>query len=230
MIALRRAIALCPQHVNARSGLGVLLLMRGDFGEGFDEYEWRLRSSEVKGPRFRQMPWQGESLAGKHIYIQAEQGFGDTLQFARYLASLAARAGSVTVRVHQQVVTLLRESDLVDKITILEIKSERIRNPAQLANVERELKALQAVADELDRSSLAKPAVALKSINAQLWDVEDDIRECEARADFGAAFIALARAVYRLNDERARLKRVINEISGSRYVEEKSYKGAAGRE
>jgi tetratricopeptide (TPR) repeat protein len=110
MIALRRAIALAPNHANAHSGLGILLLMRGDFGEGWDEYEWRLRSSERKGPRFPEKPWQGESLAGKHIYIQAEQGFGDTLQFARYIPPLATRAAKVTVRVHQQLVTLLRES------------------------------------------------------------------------------------------------------------------------
>ncbi len=107
---LRRAIALAPHHANAHSGLGILLLMRGDLGEGWDEYEWRLRSAERKGPRFPENPWQGESLAGKHIYVQAEQGFGDTLQFARYIPPLAARAGKVTLRVHQQLVTLLRES------------------------------------------------------------------------------------------------------------------------
>jgi tetratricopeptide (TPR) repeat protein len=117
MIALRRAIALAPNHANAHSGLGILLLMRGDFGEGWDEYEWRLRSSERKGPRFPEKPWQGESLAGKHIYVQAEQGFGDTLQFARYIPLLAARARKVTLRVHQQLVTLLRGS--LPGITVL---------------------------------------------------------------------------------------------------------------
>jgi tetratricopeptide (TPR) repeat protein len=115
--ALRRAIALAPHHANARSGLGILLLMRGEFGEGFDEYEWRLRSSERKGPRFPEMPWAGGSLAGKHIYVQAEQGFGDTLQFARYIPPLARRADRVTLRVHQQLVTLLRES--LPGITVL---------------------------------------------------------------------------------------------------------------
>ena len=125
----------------------------------------------------------------------------------------------------REVLVPVSVGELIDKITILEIKSERIKNPAQLANIERELAALRSAADALDRSALAQPAAALKNINAQLWSVEDDIRECEARSDFGAQFVALARAVYRLNDERARLKRVINDISGSRYVEEKSYKG-----
>ncbi len=115
--ALRRAIALAPHHANAHSGLGILLLMRGELGEGWDEYEWRLRSTERKGPRFPEIPWAGESLAGKHIYVQAEQGFGDTLQFARYIPPLAQRAGRVTLRVHQQLVTLLRES--LPGITVL---------------------------------------------------------------------------------------------------------------
>jgi len=117
IMALRRAIALAPHHANARSGLGILLLMRGDLGEGWDEYEWRLRSTERKGPKFPEIPWQGENLAGKHIYVQAEQGFGDTLQFARYMPLLAARAEKVTLRVHQQLVRLLRES--LPGITIL---------------------------------------------------------------------------------------------------------------
>ncbi|NEU96124.1 tetratricopeptide repeat protein [Bradyrhizobium uaiense] len=115
--ALRRAIALAPHHANARSGLGILLLMRGEFGEGLDEYEWRLRSTERKGPRFPEIPWAGGSLAGKHIYVQAEQGFGDTLQFARYIPPLARRASRVTLRVHQQLVTLFRES--LPGITVL---------------------------------------------------------------------------------------------------------------
>ena len=110
MATLRRAIALAPNHANAHSGLGILLLMQGDFAEGWAEYEWRLRSTERKGPRFPERPWQGESLAGKHIYVQAEQGFGDTLQFARYIPLLAKRAGKVSLRVHQQLVSLMQES------------------------------------------------------------------------------------------------------------------------
>jgi tetratricopeptide (TPR) repeat protein len=107
---LRRALALDPHHANARSGLGILLLMRGEFGEGWDEYEWRLQSSEVQGPRFPQRPWQGESLAGRHIYVQAEQGFGDALQFARYLPMVAERAGAVTFVVQRELVGLMREN------------------------------------------------------------------------------------------------------------------------
>jgi len=114
---LRHALALAPHHANAHSGLGILLLMRGDLAEGWDEYEWRLRSTERTGPRFPERPWTGESLVGKHIYVQAEQGFGDSLQFARYLPLLAARAERVTLRVHQQLVTLLRES--LPGITVL---------------------------------------------------------------------------------------------------------------
>jgi tetratricopeptide (TPR) repeat protein len=109
-VALRRAIVMSPDHANARSGLGMLLLMRGDFAEGWEEYEWRLRSTERKGPRFPTTPWTGGSLIQKHIYVQAEQGFGDTLQFARYMPLLATRARKVTFRVHQQLASLFAES------------------------------------------------------------------------------------------------------------------------
>ena len=115
--------------------------------------------------------------------------------------------------------------ELMDKITILEIKSERITNPSQLERVVQELKALRAVhLGEMDRAMLDKLSAELKRVNATLWEVEDDIRDCEARGDFGDRFIELARAVYRLNDERARLKKAINLASGSRLFEEKSYR------
>jgi hypothetical protein len=116
--------------------------------------------------------------------------------------------------------------ELMDKITILQIKSERIADPAKLANVNSELEALIAVCERLalDRSALDAHVVDLKDVNRRLWTLEDDVRECEAHNDFGDYFIALARSVYRLNDERARLKKAINLAYGSRYVEEKSYK------
>jgi Family of unknown function (DUF6165) len=125
----------------------------------------------------------------------------------------------------QDILVPISVGELMDKITILEIKSERIKNPSQLENVLRELGALRAIRlDGADRAKLDKLRAELKQVNATLWDVEDAIRECDARDDFGSSFIELARTVYRLNDERARLKKAISLASGSRIIEEKSYK------
>jgi hypothetical protein len=125
----------------------------------------------------------------------------------------------------QDILVPISAGELMDKITILEIKSERIKNPSQLENVLRELGALRAIRlDGADRARLDKLCAELKQVNATLWDIEDAIRECDARDDFGSSFIELARAVYRLNDERARLKKAISLASGSRFIEEKSYK------
>jgi len=113
--------------------------------------------------------------------------------------------------------------ELIDKITILEIKSERIKNAGQLENIGRELAALRAVPLR-DVAELVSLGAQLKQVNAKLWDIEDAIRDCDARGDFGIAFIEHARAIYRLNDERSRIKKAINFASGSRLIEEKSYK------
>ena len=115
--------------------------------------------------------------------------------------------------------------ELVDKITILEIKTERIADPAKLANVTTELGLLRlrlaAVAAD---PAVVRLHAALKDVNETLWRIEDDIRDCERDGDFGAKFVELARAVYRTNDRRADLKREINLALGSTIVEEKSYK------
>jgi len=125
----------------------------------------------------------------------------------------------------QDILVPISVGELMDKITILEIKFERIKNPSQLKNIVHELEALQAVPlGDIDRTTLDKLSAELKRVNAKLWDIEDAIRDCEARGDFGPSFIELARAVYRLNDERSRLKKAINRASGSRIVEEKSYR------
>jgi tetratricopeptide (TPR) repeat protein len=116
--ALRQAIALAPGNANARSGLGLILLLRGELAEGWYENEWRLRASEQKAPRFPQRPWQGENLNGKHIYVQAEQGLGDTIQFVRYFALLAERGCKITARVQPSLIRLMRES--FPSITIME--------------------------------------------------------------------------------------------------------------
>lgn len=115
--------------------------------------------------------------------------------------------------------------ELIDKITILEIKSERIEDPAKLANVETELKTLSATRDRHIGASDEMTALtaSLKSINEELWVIEDDIRDCERNGDFGDTFIRLARAVYRTNDRRADVKKQINILLGSSLVEEKSY-------
>jgi 3-methyladenine DNA glycosylase/8-oxoguanine DNA glycosylase len=116
--------------------------------------------------------------------------------------------------------------EVIDKITILEIKRERLTGQAALANVRRELDLLSGVArDPLARTrGLADLKAQLQAVNQALWAIEDDIREKEARQEFDDGFIALARSVYRRNDERAAIKRRINDLLGSEIVEEKSYR------
>ena len=116
--------------------------------------------------------------------------------------------------------------ELLDKLTILEIKLRRIDDPGARANVEREYRALAG----LSASALVHPGVvelmkALHQVNDNLWQIEDAIRIKEIEADFGRDFIQLARSVYRINDERAVLKRRINEALSSELIEEKSYGG-----
>jgi len=115
--------------------------------------------------------------------------------------------------------------ELIDKITILEIKAERIGDPAKQQNVLSELRLLAGVRDAqfARNNEIDHLARELKQVNESLWEIEDEIRECERRRDFGARFIELARAVYQRNDLRSQVKRKINEVSGSRIVEEKSY-------
>jgi hypothetical protein len=115
--------------------------------------------------------------------------------------------------------------ELLDKIAILQIKSERISDPAKLENVRKELDALATTWLEHPAAQvhLVELRADLKSVNERLWVIEDDIRNCERKQDFGPEFIRLARAVYFENDERARIKKEINLALGSAYVEEKSY-------
>ena len=115
--------------------------------------------------------------------------------------------------------------ELLDKIAILEIKSERIRDEAKLVNIRRELDALRATwaAHPASRVDIAALLVALKAVNERLWVIEDDIRIKEKAQAFDQEFIRLARSVYFENDERARIKKDINLALGSAYVEEKSY-------
>lgn len=115
--------------------------------------------------------------------------------------------------------------ELIDKITILKIKAERMTDPAKLKNVRHELDVLsQARAENLVQSdALDRLENELREVNEALWVIEDDIRACEAVRDFGPKFIELARSVYIQNDKRATIKKSINELCGSSIVEEKSY-------
>ena len=115
--------------------------------------------------------------------------------------------------------------ELIDKITILEIKLESIEDEDKLKNVKLEWETLTRARDEAIEATpeLEKLTAALKESNERLWEIEDDIRDCERDKDFGDRFVELARGVYVKNDQRSRLKREINELLGSRLIEEKSY-------
>ena len=125
----------------------------------------------------------------------------------------------------QTILTEIGIGELIDKITILEIKSDRISDPEKLKNVFHELTILSASRDKhLERDDkLGELTEQLKMINSTLWDIEDEIRACEAKKEFGPIFIELARSVYLTNDKRAALKKEINVLMGANIVEEKSY-------
>ena len=127
----------------------------------------------------------------------------------------------------KEVLVPLSPAELLDKITILRIKVARIQDAAKLANVKRELALLQQTWKDSGAAAVHDVALderALENVNARLWDIEDRIRDKEARQTFDREFIDLARAVYICNDERAAIKKRINLQLGSRLVEEKSYK------
>jgi hypothetical protein len=115
--------------------------------------------------------------------------------------------------------------ELIDKITILEIKVERFTDAAKRKNVQAELSLLCARRDQVVPRSPRLDALSaqLKSVNERIWELEDSIRDCERRRSFGPDFVAVARSIYRTNDERAAVKRQINIALGSDLIEEKSY-------
>jgi hypothetical protein len=115
--------------------------------------------------------------------------------------------------------------ELLDKITILEIKVERLSAPAARRNAAHELALLRAELAADVPPGLAALRGELATVNRRLWDVEDAIRRKEAARAFDPEFIELARAVYRGNDERSRIKRAVNELLGSEIIEEKQYVG-----
>ena len=115
--------------------------------------------------------------------------------------------------------------EFLDKLTILEIKSERVTDPAKLANVRRELALLRAAwaASPLAARDIEDLLATLKGVNEALWETEDRLRALEAEGRFDGEFVELARSVYRTNDRRAAIKRELNLRLGSDLIEEKSY-------
>lgn len=123
------------------------------------------------------------------------------------------------------IMTPIAPGELLDKLTILQIKIERISDVAKVSNVKVEFDALSkvAAANVPETDEINGLQSQLLEVNKQLWDIEDDIRDCERAKDFGQKFVELARAVYVTNDQRADLKKQINIALGSALIEEKSY-------
>ena len=117
--------------------------------------------------------------------------------------------------------------ELMDKLTILEIKLDRIKDPIQLENITKEWlslnDAVMTLLNTFGDRSLYSRIDQLSDINKKLWDIEDWIRDCEKEQRFDKEFVELARSVYKLNDQRAQLKKDINILTKSNFVEEKSY-------
>lgn len=177
----------------------------------------------------------GENAAGSFWYpslrLFRQNTFGDWLTvIAEAAEALRAAVAGGPVAPPQAVRATAVEApvaagEVIDKITILQIKVARIEDAAKLVNVRKELDQLSLVWKMVAVPSAELDAVVteLKQANETLWEVEDDIRRCEATGDFGETFVALARSVYRTNDRRSALKRRVNDLLGSAIVEEKSY-------
>ena len=113
--------------------------------------------------------------------------------------------------------------EIVDKLSILQIKKENISDELKLSNINKEYQYLYDIVFGTLNINYDEDYIRLVNINRKLWDIEDGIRECERTKDFGETFIQLARSVYFTNDERSVIKKDINEKYGSEFVEEKSY-------
>jgi tetratricopeptide (TPR) repeat protein len=177
--------------------------------------EWRWLSEREDSPWYPTM----------RLFRQERRGDWSAL-FARMAPSVELLAKSERRAAHRAAIAIPGAAgELIDKITILEIKSDRISDENKLKNVRNELQLLRATQanEDLNRQGLDELQANLKTVNAKLWEVEDNIRVCEKNSDFGATFVALARAVYTLNDKRAALKLEINLLLNSAIVEEKSY-------
>ena len=174
--------------------------------------EWRWLTERADSPWYPTM----------RLFRQARRGvWGDVFE-AMALELVALGAARATPRMFSTPCSL---GELIDKITILRIKAERIREEEKLDNVRRELALLERLAHEDGPSGPPIDLLTdkLAAVNVRLWNIEDAIRTCERKGDFGPRFVALARSVYGENDARAAIKRAINTLANSALVEEKSY-------
>ena len=175
-------------------------------------------------------PW----YPSMRLFRQTRCGDWDEV-FARIAAELSTLVRRATPRAEMAesspgaqtpgIIVPVSPGELIDKITILQIKSVHLTDPAKLRNVLYELGELSAVREQSLGGSpeLDRLASALRTVNEALWQIEDEIRLSERRQDFGSRFVELARTVYRENDRRVALKRQINDLAGSELVEEKDY-------
>jgi tetratricopeptide (TPR) repeat protein len=174
--------------------------------------EWRWMTGRADSPWYPTM----------RLFRQTRRGvWSDVFEaMAGELAQLAERRA-----IPRMVSTPGSLGELIDKITILRIKAERIGEPEKLSNVHRELKLLERSAreDGVSGPSIDLLTGQLAAVNERLWTIEDALRACERERDFGPRFVALARSVYCENDTRAAIKRAINTLASSALIEEKSY-------
>jgi Flp pilus assembly protein TadD len=174
--------------------------------------EWRWLTGRADSPWYPTM----------RLFRQSRRGvWRDVFEaMALEVAALAARRAAP-----RMISTPCSLGELIDKITILRVKAERIREKEKLDNVNRELALLERLAreDAPPCPPIELLAEKLAAVNTRLWDIEDAIRACEREGDFGPRFVALARSVYGENDVRAAIKRAINTLANSALIEEKSY-------
>jgi hypothetical protein len=114
--------------------------------------------------------------------------------------------------------------EIIDKLTILALKLKYINDKEKLANIRKEHDILTEAAKKIEINTEHELYIQMMVVNEKLWEIEDKIRDCEKNKDFGKDFIELARSVYVVNDERSKIKRKINHLTGSDLIEEKSYK------
>ena len=194
-------------HVAGALGRPAHLLLQW----GWADWRWAARPDDT--------PWYPT------VRLHRQPRAGDWESALRSACTALAPRAAPVAPAGRLVATPIGIGELVDKLTILDIKAEKISDPERRGNVlhERALLAdvLQGLA--LDPATTGALVARLAAVNRELWEVEDALRLCEKAGTFDAGFVALARSVYRLNDERAAVKRSLNRVTGSDVVEEKSY-------